>query len=391
MKSNRKNPKLIIMGVMTGTSCDGLDAVTVAFQKNQFEVLHSFSCSYPATLREKVLRFQKYGARHDSKSWLQLHRELGQWYATAALRGIKNKFRPDVIANHGQTVAHFPEVGTLQMGDASILAQKTGLTVVSQFRTGDMAAGGQGAPLVPRFHEILARSSGASREGCSIHNLGGISNFTYVAEGHTPLAWDTGPGNLWIDLAVEQKSGGKIKMDEGGRLALLGSPRLEAVATLLRHSYFKRRPPKSTGRDEFTENQVTRALRRLPLADAAATATLATAQSIVRDYCREILDKGLPLECIYFCGGGAKNRTLLDCIRIEFLKRGWFVRIEDSSSVGVAPQQMEAAAFAFLGKESLVGNPLGGSWTGAKAFGPPGQITPGKNWAQVFTKLQKFI
>lgn len=372
---------------MTGTSCDGLDAVAVGFEGSEFKVLQRWSRSYPEALRARAFNFQKPGSRHETREWLQLHRDLGDWYArTAAAIARSAKTRIDVVANHGQTLAHFPGTGTLQMGDPALIAEKTGLTVVSQFRTGDMAAGGQGAPLVPRFHALLANASGHTG-GIAIHNLGGISNLTYIGSEEEPLAWDTGPGNLWIDLAVSHASGGKLKMDLGGRLALLGTPHAPAVKKLLAHPYFGRRAPKSTGRDEFTERALVRAIGKLPLADAAATATLATARSIVNDYCRQILDRGRPLEAIFVCGGGSRNKTLLDCIRVEFLRRGWLVPVRQSSEMGVEPQDMEAAAFAFLGKEALLGRTLGGSWTGARRFGPPAQITPGRNWREVVEKI----
>jgi len=387
MPSTAKSP-LVIAGMMTGTSCDGLDAVTVEFDRDGFRVLDHASRPFPPALRRQVLAFQRPGAAHDSKTWLRLNRELGEWHAASALSLLRRRRRTvDVIANHGQTLAHFPGIGTLQLGDPAWIAAKTGLTVVSQFRTGDMAAGGQGAPLVPGFHRLLARSTGASRNGCSIHNIGGISNLTYLHGEAPPRAWDTGPGNLWIDLAVARASRGKLLMDEGGRLARLGTPDESAIALLLRHPYFRRKPPKSTGRDEFTEVALARALRRLPLADAAATATLATARSMVNDYRRNILERGLALETIYLCGGGAKNATLVECLQVEFLRQGWLVRIRGSEALGVAPQQMEAAAFAFLARESLLGRAIGGAWTGARRFGPPGQITPGENWASVARKI----
>ncbi len=385
----KNDRSLVILGIMTGTSCDGLDAVAIRFGRGQFEVCQRWSRSYPAGLRSLVLAFQKPGARHTSRQWLELHRALGSWYARAAASiAASSRARVDVIANHGQTLAHFPGTGTLQMGDPALIAEKTGLTVISQFRTGDMAAGGQGAPLVPRFHQLLAQMSGIAEHGIAVHNLGGISNLTYILGSSEPLAWDTGPGNLWIDLAVSGASNGKMKMDAGGRLARLGTPRPAVVRRLLAHPYFKKRAPKSTGRDDFTERDLVRALRGLSISDAAATVTLATAESIVADYCRQILERGLPLDSIYFCGGGARNPTLLGWINAGFIRRGWHVSIQQSEELGVPAQDMEAAAFAFLGKESLLGRPLGGRWTGVRRFGPPGQVTPGRNWMQVLQRVQ---
>jgi anhydro-N-acetylmuramic acid kinase len=374
--------------MMTGTSCDGLDAVAVRFERDQFQVRQRWSRTYPENLREQVLAFQQPGARHSSQQWLKLHRDLGAWYARTAASIVRSSStRVDGIANHGQTLAHFPGIGTLQMGDPAHIAERTGLTVISQFRTGDMAAGGQGAPLVPKFHQLLAQITGVADQGVAIHNLGGISNLTYIHGAKAPLAWDTGPGNLWIDLAVSGASAGRMKMDAGGRLANLGSPRPAVVRKLLAHPYFKRRAPKSTGRDDFTQRELGRMLRGLSIADAAATTTLATAESIVSDYCTQILDRGLPLESIYFCGGGARNPTLLGWIKAGFIHRGWLVSIRQSAELGVQSQDMEAAAFAYLGKEALLGRALGGSWTGARRFGPPAQITPGRNWLDIVDRI----
>ncbi|NDD91081.1 hypothetical protein EBZ37_03230 [bacterium] len=247
---------MIIMGIMTGTSCDGLDSVNVEFSGGRFKVLSRASKKYPAKLRRRVLEFQATHAEHSSREWVGLNKDLGLWYASSALEIIRSSNRaPDVIANHGQTLAHFPGLGTLQLGDPAIISEKTGLTVVSQFRTGDVAAGGQGAPLAPRFHEILAKSAGASKNGCSIHNLGGISNLTYIHDDLEIRAWDTGPANLWIDLAVQRSSSGKMLMDKGGTLARLGTPDKSTVSKLLRHPFFKKRPPKSTGRDDFSSHR----------------------------------------------------------------------------------------------------------------------------------------
>ena len=202
------------------------------------------------------------------------------------------------------------------------------------------------------------------------------------------MAWDTGPANLWIDLATERGSHGRMKYDQGGLLARLGTPDQAAVSRLLKHPFFKKGAPKSTGRDDFTADHFFKNTAGLRLADACATATLATARSIVADYCKNILTRNLPLKTIYFCGGGSLNQTLLECIQIELLSRGWMIEIRDTSALGVHPQEMEAAAFAFLGKESLLGHALGGPWTGASRFGPPGQITPGKNWSVLLNKIR---
>jgi anhydro-N-acetylmuramic acid kinase len=379
------------MGMMTGTSCDAIDAVVVRFEKENFSLIRSGSLAYPRSLRERVLEFQAQGSAHDMATLLKLQKDLGVWYAKCAQRFLKTFACPvDVIGNHGQTVAHFPGLGTLQLGEPSWIAAATGKTVVSDFRSGDFAAGGQGAPLVPRFHVLLMRERSLLSEGCSIHNLGGISNLTYAHRTHRVLAWDTGPANLWIDAAVAMKSSGRMKFDRGGRLAAAGSVDLSRVEKLLRDPYFDLPPPKSTGRDHFRIEKLETILDDLSPEDAAATATFATAMSIARAYKKQILERRLPLRRIFFCGGGANNPVLLGQIE-DLLNPGRTQIIVDTTrSLGVDPQDMEAAAFAFLTRESLAGNALGGSWTGARAFGPPGKISPAENWPLLVQKLTQF-
>ncbi len=337
-----------------------------------------------------VLSCQQPQARHTFQQWLALDRELGNWFADS-LESIRRAGRTplDAIANHGQTVAHHPGVGTLQLGAPEIIAARLGVTVISNFRNGDMACGGQGAPLVPGFHRILALGAGVHRGGCTIHNLGGISNLTYI-HGRSPVkAWDTGPANLWIDAVVQSRTNGRLLMDRNGRLGLSGKAHGPTVARLLKHPYFKRTPPKSTGRDDFSSAQVLAAVRHLELRDAVATVTEATAKSISSDYHRNILSPGLPLSRIIFCGGGALNPALILHLEAALDEVGSQARILNSSHLGIPAQDMEAAAFAFLGRESLLGHALGGSWTGASGFGPPGHLIPGRNWSALLRKVRR--
>lgn len=376
-----------ILGVMTGTSCDGLDAACIDVDGEGWESLWSESIPYPPALRKRVLAVQKPGVAFPLRVWRELNRDLGDWYGNALVKMIKGKkLRPQVIANHGQTVGHFPAAQgkgfTVQLGDATRVAQQTGLTVVSNFRGGDMAAGGQGAPLVPLFHRILALHLAEGMAGIAIHNLGGISNTTYVGASDKIIAFDTGPANVWIDAAVEKVTAGKKKFDRDGKMAAAGMPDMKAVEALLKHPFFKLPPPKSTGRDDFpAEYFFSRTKARGN--DLVATATAVTARSIAQAYERFVLAKGLPLPAIFFCGGGAKNKTLLTWVG-ELLGDTVIRNLSDS---GFDAQYTEAQAFAVFGFMSLIGQPLGGTWTGVKAFGPPGQITPGENWPEVVRAL----
>jgi anhydro-N-acetylmuramic acid kinase len=240
---------------MTGTSCDGLDCSCIAIDGNTWKTLWTASLSYPSQLRQRVLEAQRYGRTPAKLEALALNRDLGEWYGKSLERLIARKpvrVRPHAIANHGQTVVHLPGSGvTLQLGDPARVAARTGLTTISHFRHGDIAVGGEGAPLVPLFHKLLAGRMSDAKRGIAIHNLGGISNLTYLAPRGQVLAFDTGPGNIWIDAAAARASRGRARMDRDGKLAASGEIDLRAVVAVLKHPYFSKPIPKSTGRDDF--------------------------------------------------------------------------------------------------------------------------------------------
>ncbi|MDR3605930.1 MAG: anhydro-N-acetylmuramic acid kinase [Oligoflexia bacterium] len=381
---------IVALGVMTGTSCDGLDAACVSVDGDGWEPCWAESTPYPAELRKRVLAAQNPGIRLALREVLELHRDLGEWYGAVIRRIIaRHDLKPDLIANHGQTIAHFPAAKrkgmTLQAGDPTRVAYLTGLTTVASFRDGDMSAGGQGAPLVPWFHRLLAAHLTEAGQGTAIHNLGGISNLTYIAPDAEVIAFDTGPGNIWIDAAAALATKGRAKFDAGGKLALAGEVDWNAVKKLVQLPYFRKHPPKSTGRDDFPFELLLRATRtRGP--SLVATATALTVESVAQAYERLILDADLPLASVHVAGGGARNRVLM----------GWLASRLDRVGVAVAPlsdsgfdgRWIEAQAFAFFGVLSLLGQPLGGSWTGVKEFAPPGHIIPGENWATLLSKLR---
>lgn len=379
-----------ILGLMTGTSCDGLDGVCISVsgptQAPSWKILWSDSIPYPLGLRSRVLKLQKPGSTLRLRDYLKLDRDLGEWYGKSVLVFLRrHKTKPDLIANHGQTIAHHPELGaTLQCGDPSRLSKLTGLTVISHFREGDLSAGGQGAPLLPLFHEKLARGLPEFRHGLAIHNLGGISNLTYIPPSGRGrlIAFDTGPANIWIDAAMELISHGKKSFDRDGEIASRGSPDLKAIRKILSHPYFKKAAPKSTGRDDFPFSTLLK-LTSSRDGDLVATATWITALSIADAYQREILfKKRKPLKAIYFAGGGAKNLTLMK-ILTELLDPIQVKTLSDGNIPGLSAQNLEPLGFALFGYLSLEGTSLGGSWTGAQGFGPPGWITPGENWKRL--------
>ena len=373
---------------MTGTSCDGLDASCLEFDSEGWKSLWSSSAPYPAPLRKRVLSIQEPKSRHSLSEVQALHRDLGDWYAKVLVRLLKN--RPaDVIANHGQTIGHFPaEHGssgvTLQSGDPTRIVAATGLTCVSHFRDGDMAVGGQGAPLVPLFHQLLADKFGGAEQGLAIHNIGGISNLTYLGPGDQVIAFDTGPGNAWIDAAISLATRGKQKIDKGGKTARGAEPDPKAIEACLNHRFFSKKPPKSTGRDDFPFQLLLSKTRKRD-SSLVASATWITIESIARAYERFILAQELPLERIVVCGGGAKNSYVLKGLQMRLPE----IKVESMKDAGWDPQAVESQAFAYFGFLSLLGMPIGGPWTGAKKFGPPGQITPGRNWTELLDKLTK--
>lgn len=369
---------ITIAGAMTGTSCDGLDVACVRFEPGgKWRVLWSEEAAYPKALRKRVLAAQLPGAALSLREWGAMNRDVGIWIGASVAKMIARHARekPDAIASHGQTVAHFPggkKMGyTIQLGEAARIAAATGLTTITDFREGDMAAGGQGAPLAPGFHALMA----GGREGIAIHNLGGISNLTYFGGGKI-IAFDTGPGNCWIDAAAEEATGGKWKFDRGGELARSGKPDLQAVKEILQQKFFAKAPPKSTGRDDFPFSLLKRATKGTG-ADLVATATEVTIESIVRAY-----EKLRPLKAIYFCGGGARNGYLLESIQ----RRMSGVKVDRVEALGHDSKTLEAQAFAYFGYRALLGLELGGDWTGVTGWSSPARITPGRNWSEILRK-----
>jgi anhydro-N-acetylmuramic acid kinase len=385
-----RSGSVTVLGVMTGTSCDGLDAACITIDSEGWEPQWAKTAPYPARLRERVLNAQKPGVRLSLREVLELQRDLGEWYGSVIHQMVlKHAVKPDLIANHGQTIAHYPAAHrkgmTFQAGDPTRVVYLTGLTTVGLFRDGDMSAGGEGAPLVPWFHRLLSAHLGG--EGTSIHNIGGISNLTYVGKGGQLVAFDTGPGNAWIDAAASLATRGKSQFDAGGKLALQGEVDWRAVKKIVNLPYFKKAPPKSTGRDDFPFELLTKATRARGV-DLVATAMAVTVESIGQAYEKFILDRRKPLDSVHVAGGGARNPVLMSWLqsRLDSLD----VEVSTLSESGLDGQWIEAQAFAFFGLLTMMGQPIGGSWTGigSNKFAPPGHIIPGKNWEKLLSKVR---
>lgn len=330
----------IALGMMSGTSADGLSIALASFSERRFQTLDYQTFDYPAALRKQVL-----GAISLSVPQLsQLNMTLGNFYADAAVRFLKRhkNLKIEVIGSHGQTVYHGPNdatPNTLQIGEPSVIAVKTGLPVVSDFRMMDIAAGGEGAPLIPFFDQFFF-GGGKSK---ALQNIGGIGNVTITGKTEPVVAFDTGPGNCLVDLAIEKLSRGKNTFDKSGAWAKRGKVLDRYVQTMGRHPYFKKRPPKSTGRELFSESFIPRALWKEKKEDILATLTYFTAWSIAKSLPASISE-------MIVSGGGAFNETLM--MQLRTLVQAPVHSIE---KYGVHPQAKEPVAFAFFALRAVEG------------------------------------
>lgn len=345
---------------MSGTSLDGVDCAVCACTPARVELLRHWHVPYPRRLRARL----DAAARNEATAWElgQLHHDLGRFYAEAARAGL-GRLRPDAVGLHGQTVFHQPRppAATLQIGEPAWLAEALRVPVVGNFRAADLAAGGQGAPLATLFHQIAFGRPGAF---VCVNNLGGISNVTALdwrRRGRTPrvLAFDTGPANVLLDLAARHFSRGRLACDRDGALAAQGRVCEPLLRRWLAHPYFRRPPPKSTGRETFGERFWRRALAasgtyRLSAADVLATLAELTARALALNYRRHL--GGRP-DRVVLTGGGAANPVLVR--RITAALREWHpgVEVTDSAALGWPLAAVEAAAFALLAAFRLWGQP----------------------------------
>ena len=392
--------KRLVVGLMSGTSMDGIDAalgeVTGSGESCRFRPLGFVTTPYPKPIREELLEIGD-GKDHgsDLAKISSLNYRLGELFAQAAARATKKMGRSlrsvDLIGSHGQTVYHHPRGrggSTLQLGEPAIIAERTGVTTVADFRPADVASGGEGAPLTPYVHYLLFRNKRKSR---AIHNLGGISNLTYLPAGggmKDVVAFDTGPGNMIIDGLAGWLTRGKNSSDRGGGLAGKGQVQAGFLRDLMRHPFLSVSPPKSAGREEFGGEFVSALRQRAkkkgirPL-DLMATATALTASSIGKAYREFVLRRFGEVDEIYFTGGGRKNRTLMEMLRRELP----FAKVSVLEELGFDGDALEAQAFAILANEAVDGNT--GNLprvTGAGHGVVLGKIVPGKNYLGVKLK-----
>ena len=365
----------IYAGVMSGTSLDGVDAVVAEFPAaGPFcRLLGSAHCRFEEGLRAELLALQASGPDELARA-ARASVALADLYAEAltAARTDAGVGNADVVAAgvHGQTVRHRPDEGwTIQLNDPARVAERAGIAVVADFRRRDIAAGGQGAPLVPAFH---AAAFGAADEHRVIVNLGGIANLTDLPPGGAVVrGFDTGPGNVLSDLWHARHRGGAYDAD--GAWARSGRVDAALLAHLLTEPYFSRRPPKSTGRDLFDaawlDDRLDALGRVVGPADVQATLVALTARGVgdaVRTHCGGATT-------VLVCGGGARNTALMQALARELAPRA----VATTAAVGVAVDHVEALAFAWLAREAIAGRPGNlPAVTGARGPRVLGAVTP---------------
>jgi anhydro-N-acetylmuramic acid kinase len=377
-----------VVGLMSGTSLDGIDAALVEIGHGEPGVdwrLVEFRTS-PYT-RDQRAAIQRVLAGGSLAELTRLHGSLGEWLAAAALElcraaGVAPS-TVDLIGSHGQTIWHEPpdaagRGATLQLGCAATIAERTGIPVVSDFRSRDMAAGGEGAPLVP-WADRLLYSQDTPR---ILQNIGGMANLTYLPpldSSDDVVAFDTGPGNALIDAATELATDGAHSYDEDGRWAREGAVNEMLLAELLTHPFYQRPPPKSTGRETFGLPYVRALAERSPpgttqdWADLIATLTALTARTVA-DGIKRWADPG-PEGEIIVTGGGARNPALMELLQRELEPR----LVGTGEGTGFRGDAREAVAFAALAWAHVQG--LSGNVPGATGASGPrvlGSLTPGR-------------
>lgn len=318
-----------VAGIMSGTSLDGIDVAIVDIAGKRINTVAHSTTPYSASVRNRILNAST------PADISRLNFELGELYARAVIKACKRAKITvdslDLIGSHGQTIYHEGARSSLQIGEASVIAERLGVPVVSDFRTRDIAAGGQGAPLVPFVDALLFKSGVAL-------NIGGIANITILPSG---IAFDTGPGNMVIDQLTGRLTQGKQRFDRDGSIAARGHVNRPLLDSLLADNYYKARPPKTAGREQYGSSFIDRLLATgLTLEDLIATATALTAATIAA----AITGFAPGTTQLIAAGGGTHNRQLMAQLA-AFLPG---CRVTTSAEFGIDPDAKEAIAFAIL-------------------------------------------
>jgi len=359
----------LFIGIMSGTSLDGIDIALCSFEANASQLLATHFVPYPEALKLELLALHE-ASENELEASTLMGNKIAAMYADA-INSLLTTEKIDAnkitaIGSHGQTIRHRPELGfTLQIGNSALLAELTGITVISDFRSRDIAAGGQGAPLVPAFHKAVFGSDQLNR---ALINIGGIANITYLSKSGYMLGFDSGPGNMLLDAWTKLHLGKPY--DENGAWASTGIVLDSLLYDMLAEPYFALPPPKSTGRDLFNDDWLKRHLLypHLRSKDVARTLVELTAQSI-----HNALIKCDDVDEVYLCGGGARNTLLKN--RLQTLLDN--LKISTTDDLGVGVDWVEAVAFAWLAKQTFDNKPGNlPAITGAKGLRVLGAIYP---------------
>ena len=343
---------MIAIGMMSGTSVDGIDIAAVDIDGDQIKVISTGHHDYDDNLRRRILAAAS-GDALPASELAALHVAIGDAYADAAVALVPTlPAFPDIVAMHGQTVAHLPRRATLQLGDASRVALRTGVPTITDFRSANVAAGGEGAPLVPFADFVLF----GNRAPVALLNLGGIANLTLIpkADAESVIAFDTGPANILSDLIAQHD--GK-RFDEAGSGAARGRVDERALGWAFGNEYFAKRAPKSTGREDFGQPFADELARRVTRNggtrdDALATAIALTARTVA-DGLRRETPGGTTWRELIIAGGGARNPTLVSALRAAVAP----TPLRASDELGIPVTSREAVAFAILGAYRMQGKP----------------------------------
>ena len=344
----------LYVGLMSGTSVDAIDCALVSCQGCEAEVLTTYEYPIPQRLKNEIAALSQPGANEIERMGV-LDRELGGLFASAALSLLKNAHvdpgEVAAIGTHGQTIRHRPasvaentQPGfTLQIGDPNTIAETTGITTVADFRRRDVAAGGEGAPLAPAFHAATLSAEGVNR---AIVNIGGIANVTLLKGNELLAGFDTGPGNTLLDHWIQENRGEEC--DRGGRWSAAGNIDEQLLKRLLNHPFFSLTGPRSTGKEAFNlpwlKKQLGQSTAITP-GDVQTTLVEFTAKSIALAIKHHAL---LPTE-IFVCGGGAHNTHLMQRLAVHAEP----ARLDTTAALGLDPDWVEAAAFAWLACQTL--------------------------------------
>ncbi len=355
------------IGLMSGTSLDGIDAALVEIEEDgkQIRFVWGITLPFPNGVKDQLIKLAHWNTV-DKETLVRMDCLLGHLFSDAVetLLRMSGTKKQDIllVASHGQTIAHYPEqkkrlgystAFTFQIGDGDVIAARTGIPVVSDFRRRDMAAGGTGAPLIPLLDSFLFQNN--RRNACCL-NIGGIANVTVLpAQNSRVVAFDTGPGNCLSDLAVSRLVDEKMHFDEGGTMAFRGKVHEAILARVLEDPYFLKLPPKSTGREYFNEDFLDFILglgRDVSFEDMLATVSCVTPASIAAALRNFIPEDEFPEELIV-SGGGIRNRFFMEKLK-DFLSE---MEVVSSEKYGIDPDFKEAIGFALMGFRTFSGLP----------------------------------